>query len=585
MAVHELRKKAVKRGYHHYLIGVDIENNPDDGSFICAGIFGDIRVRTSVWVMGKPRAIFKTEQVEQYFTEQKAFEDYLLSLKANSCLLCFFNLPYDKIYLNNIIAPLKKRSDGTYDMPVLRNGTRIISLRLKNEIKAIDLTNIVEGSLENWINYLNMPEQYGVAKAELTKYFDRVMNDAKATYYLGKHIQNFYLNECGGISMPLTKGQGALKLFQQKYFTDYWYRDNDFLSLYERKSYYGGRTELFKKGKFLCYNYDVNSMYLSIMRDCLLPDVSTAKHIKNGRAYKKYFDRYLGIFNVRVKTPDKIYLPILPYRIDKKLKFPRGEFEGTFTSIELKKALEIGYKILKCYDFIYYRNAKPYFKEFAEFVWQKRVEFKKANNKGMDLLMKYTGNSLYGKFAQRNSNDFFGKIDDITELPDICEIFDYHGELWVRIKGELVPAKFEFPAIASFITSYARLKLYSGMAANADTLIYVDTDSLKLTAEARGIEIGSGLGQFSFEGTAENEFYRPKFYGDKCKGVPKRAEIVERTAEHIVFKYKKPLREREAVRRNLVPNVWVEVLKTATFADDKRRWFKSGKSLPITIDK
>lgn len=532
--------------------------------------------------MGKPRAFFKTERVENYFTELSAFEEFLLSLKPNSATLVFFNLPYDKIYLNNIIAPLKIRPDKSYKSPILRNGTRIISLELQNGIKAIDLTNIVEGSLENWINYLDMPTKFGVSKAELTDYYNRVMNDAKATYYLGDYIQDFYLNECGGIPLPLTKGQGALRLFQQKFFDEYWHRDSDFHSEFERLSYYGGRTELFKKGKFTVYNYDVNSMYLSIMRNNLIPDVSTGKYIENGKNYARYLEKYLGIFHVRVKTPD-VYLPLLPVRIDKKLKFPIGEFEGVYTSVELLKALEMGYKIIKCYDFMYYRSAKYYFKEFADFVWEKRYNFKKTGNKGMDLLMKFTGNSLYGKFAQRNSSDYFGRLADLENLPDKCEIFDYFGEIWVRIVGDLTPAKFEFPAVSSFITSYSRLKLFEGMESNEKYLIYVDTDSLKLTKPASNIILGDGLGEWTYEGKADYEFHRPKFYGDKCKGVPKRAEVIEKTEEYIKFKYKKPLREREAVRRSLVPNVWVEIIKTATFGDDKRVWNKKGNSTPILI--
>ena len=582
MAIHELRKKDVQHGFFHSLLAIDVENNTDTGGFICAGVYGEIKTRTSVWILGKPRVQYKKVLIDKYFDKQSEFENFLLSLKANSCLLTFFNLSYDKIYLNNIIAPLERRKDGTLDSPVLRQGARVITLKLKNGLKAIDLCNIVDGSLENWINYLDMPNKYGVSKVSLDNLFNRVMNDTKATYLLGVYIQDFYYKELG-IPIPLTKGAGALRLFQQKYFTDYWYRDRDFYSLYERESYYGGRTELFKKGKFNCFNYDVNSMYLSIMRDCLIPDASSVKYIENGKNYLNHFDKYLGIYRCRVKAPKKLNIPVLPVRIDKKLKFPLGEFDGVWTSVELKKAIEKGYKILKVFNYLYYRNAKPYFQEFAKFIWLKRKEYKAQKNKGMDLLIKGTGNSLYGKFAQRNSDDYFGKIEDVDNLPDTCEFFDYNGEIWVRIKGELIPAKFEFPCIASFITSYARIKLYNGMDANKDTLIYVDTDSLKLTEKATGIDIGLELGQFQFEGAAEYEFYRPKFYGEKCKGVPKRAEIIERTAEHIKFKYKKPLREREAIRRHMAPNIWVEVIKIATFNDDKRVWKKDGSSDPLVI--
>ncbi len=604
-----MRKKAVKHGFYHSLLGVDVENNPDTGDFICAGVFGEIKKRTSVWAAGKPRVVYKKESVEKYFDNLSEFEDFLLSLKPNAATLVFFNLSYDKYYLNNIIDDLKINKDGTYNLPVLHNGNRIITVKLKNGIRCLDLANHVDGSLEAWINYLEMPDKYGVNKVSLNNLYERVMNDCKATFYLGQFIQDFYYKECG-IPIQLTVGASALRIFQQHFFNDYFMRTDDFLSVFERQSYYGGRTELFKKGKFdKVFNYDVNSMYLSIMRDNLLPDMSTAKYIENGKNYKKYFNEYLGIYHCTVKSPDNLYIPLLPVRHDKKLKFPLGTFTGTWTSAELQKAVSIGYKILKVYSFIYYKQSKPYFNEFANFVWERRYKYKKLKNKGMDLMIKKIGNSLYGKFAQRNSTDYFGRIADTDSIPDKCEIFDFKGEIWVRIKGDLVPATFEFPAISSFITSYARLKLYEGIEANMKSVLYCDTDSLKLENEAKSIKIGDDLGEWGFEGVHEYEFFRPKFYdemeknlqkvdtrdkgelssssgeksfsGIKCKGVPKRAEVLERTQEFIKFRYVKPLREREAVRRKLIPNVWREVIKIATFHDDKRVWQGKNSTPPI----
>jgi len=459
-------------------------------------------------------------------------------------------------------------------------------LELTSGLKVIDLTNHVDGSLDNWIQYLNMTEKYDVSKAELTDYYNRVMNDARATYYLGKFLEDFYYYECG-IPLQITVGAAAMKLFTMKYFTDYWGRDSDFISLYERKAYYGGRTELFKRGKIKTYSYDVNSMYLSIMRDCLLPDIATTKYIeKPPKRWRRYLTDYLGIWNIKVKTPDNIYLPILPVRMGGKLKFPKGIFEGVWTSVEINEAVKQGYEILEVYNFIYYSRSKPYFNEYAKFIWSKRQEYKKAGNKGMDIMVKKLGNTLYGKFAQRNGNEFFGRLSDYKKtLPDKVKFIEYHGETWVHITGEATPAKFEFPVISAFITSYARLKLHSAMLANANSLIYVDTDSLKLKLPAADIAIGKELGEWALEVDGDIiEYHRPKLYGDKRKGVPKRAELVKRTNKLEVWKYTKPLRYREAIRRGLTPNVWIEVYKELTFADDKRDW-TGNKSQPLLYDK
>ena len=564
----------IKHGIHHPLLAVDCENNPKTGAFICAGVFGDIGESHTERVKGKVTRVKTVKRISNYYTSQDTFNSFLMSLAPNSCILVFYNLSYDKVYLNKIVNHAS----------LLVSGQRVITLKLYNGIKAIDLFNhTMVGSLEDWIGYLDMTSKYGVVKAELDSYFDRVMNDAKATYYLGSFLEDFYYYECG-IPLCVTIGAAAMRLFTQYYFTDYFTRENDFFSDYERKAYYGGRVELFKRGKRHVYNYDVNSMYLSVMRSALIPDVSTARYIRDGSLWRHFFNGYLGIYHMKVRAPEYLNIGVLPYRVDGKLKFPKGFFTGYWTNLELLLAFDAGYEVLECIDFVYYKQAKTYFSEYAAFVWAKRQEYKAKGNLGMDLMVKRLGNALYGKFGQRNGQDYFGKLEDYpTEIPNGCQFYDVNGETWILVQGERTPARFEFPGISAFITSYARCKLYDAMRANEDSLVYCDTDCVKTTSPVKGIIIGNELGEWGAEGEADTEFYRPKFYGDIHKGVPKRAVIKERTEDHITYRYEKPLREREAVKRGLVANVWGEVFKTLTFADDKRYWVDNDTSLPLVM--
>jgi len=96
------------------------------------------------------------------------------------------------------------------------------------------------------------------------------------------------------------------------------------------------------------------------------------------------------------------------------------------------------------------------------------------------------------------------------------------------------------------------------------------------------LDIGDGLGQWGFEYHETTTYYKPKMYGKKCKGVPKRASEVcyikdrekhlDNTIEYKVFAYEKPLREREAIRRKDVACRWVDVIKEVIKQDDKRKW-------------
>jgi len=565
---------------HHSLLAIDFENNPIDGAFICAAIYGDITYRTK-----QKRGLER--HVEAYFTSLSEVEDYLLTLKKGSCLLTMFNANYDKVFLANI------RDDST----VLECKGRFITMKLKNGIKCLDLCNHVDGSLEDWISYLDMESKFGIRKEALDDLQKRVTSDARATYELGRFLEDFYVYECK-TPIRLTCPSTTFQMFIRYYFTDYWFRNDEqtFVNKLERNAYYGGRVELYQRGRQRGFGYDINSMYLSVMSEAFIPDMATWQYVENGSIWQDYFSDYMGIYHVKVFAP-KQKLMVLPWRTqDRKLIFPCGEFIGWWTDIELKLAIEQGYKVIECYDFIWYRKAKVYFKEFADFIWKERQRYKTEGNKGMELMIKKMGNSLYGKFAQRNNtNDYFGKIEDcpeeylnlethrVTFLPRIGSDSD---KLEFVDSRAIVPTgtfpEFEFPAVSAFITAHARIKLYKAMRANLSSVIYCDTDSMKLKERAIGVIVGEGLGEWGYEGEFDYEFYRPKFYGDTVKGVPSRATLVERGLSSVVYEFQKPLREREARKRGDIPNRWVNVRKELSLIDDKRAW-RDDSSFPIML--
>ena len=567
--------KTVGRGYP--LLAIDVENDTKTADFICAGVYGQVKTL----LKGRTRI----RNVEAFIESEDELCNLLAGLRKGSCMLTFFNLSYDKIFLEKVI-----NHNAT-----LRNGTRTIRTKLKESgITLMDLTNHADGSLADWINYLDMEKEHGVTKKDLKDLKQRVMNDVKATYILGSFLKRFYAEECG-IPFKLTVSSSALFLFKKKYFKDRWVRDLDKYPYLKRceeleqEAYYGGRTELFRKGSFDIYEYDINSAYLSIMRDKLFPDVDQMRthYVKRGENWQKYWDRgYQMIMRCKVHVPN-CYIPILPYRINGKLCFPRGTFTGTWTSVELAEAMRHGTKILECYEFVYYSQSKPYFKEFAEFVWARRAEYKRQGNGGMDKMIKKIGNSLYGKFAQRNEEGgYFGLSEEYDGfLPDgKFMVFKANGKQYLHVKGNEVPSSHYFPAIAAFITSYCRLKLLEAIKQDEDAIIYCDTDGVKLTRPVEGIKVSDELGDWAYEGKVRSVvFHRPKMYGDKRKGVPKRATLIKDTEEYEIWEYQKPLKEREAIRRGEKPCKWVTVRKILFKKDDKREW-DDNLSTPLLVE-
>ena len=565
---------------HHPLLALDIENNPVTGKFINAALYGEINVRSH----GKA----KPKHIEEFFTSQDEFLQFLEDLRPEGmkeipAKIILFNASYDYWFLMKI----------TKDGELLTNGSNIITGKLKNGIPIMDLTNLTrQGSLEEWIGHLKEEmNKYGIYKKETLDNLEiRVKSDAKATWILGNYLENFFTKEIG-IPLKLTIAGAARYLFSLRFFTDYWVREEKDLwkSDYERKAYRGGRVEVFRSGiepNFI--GYDVNSMYLSIMRDEIFPDPNSAHYVRTPKELPK---DTLYIADVTINVPEQ-YIGILPTlrEEDNKLVFPTGTFRGHFASPELNYAVkECGAKIIKIHSLIKYK-AKPYFKEYAEFIWKKRKEYKDKGNKGMDILIKYLGNVLYGGFGQKNKDSFFGKLEDF-ELsgsntcnlrPKTSEIDGVKYVTATASNGE--DSKHTFPCIPVFIASFARLFLLKALRANAENLIYTDTDSMKLRGVAKGIVIGDGLGEWGYEGTEKDiEIYKCKMYGDKCKGVPKRAELVYDEPDSRTYVYKKPNKMKESFRRGLTPARWEYVVKVVTKADDKRIWKDAKTSMPPVV--
>jgi hypothetical protein len=99
----------------------------------------------------------------------------------------------------------------------------------------------------------------------------------------------------------------------------------------------------------------------------------------------------------------------------------------------------------------------------------------------------------------------------------------------------------------------------------------------------RGIPIGDKPGEWGYEYTETQKFYRPKRYAEKCKGVPKKARLVSSNDIEEIYEYEKPIKFRSAIRQNKSQNVWYTETKVISLIDDKREWLSDGSSYPIYV--
>ena len=575
--IFEKPKKARKPRYRNF-VAFDTETRPD-GTFICGAYYGITTTR-------RGRVI----EIRDYYDSLERFQKGLFKIeelfKSNRKVPTFvgFNTSYDLAYLQPCINT-NERLDA---------GSRFISCKTLNNNDILDVANHVIGSLEEWIERLNMEEKNGIHKRE--GYLDseegkkaQVRDDARATYILANWVQDQLISRFNTPFKPTRFGV-ALDIFRRNYFKGSWRRtaSEQWKHDFEREGYYGGRTECFWRGLLKVSSYDVNSMYVVIMCDELIPNPSKAHYLKDERQILSLLhDNEHLMIDCDVYVPDgKIgLLPFRDYR-DKKLIFPTGTWRGVYTGIELRAAMRYGAEITRVHRALHYPESEKYFKEFAEMTLEGRAEAKRNGDKAMDQLYKYYGNGLYGKFGQRNGGDKkYVRLEQFTgELEGLVIVHDADNNPWVQLpQEEAEDAIHSFPVVSATITAYARVKMLDALMANEVSVVYCDTDSIKVIDEVRGISISDKPGDWGFEYTKEQWFYGPKMYGDKRKGVPKKARLITKTDDKETYEFERPTTFKESLRRGIPQNTWETRRKEVSLIDTKRQWFPDGTSIPLKV--
>ena len=413
-----------------------------------------------------------------------------------------------------------------YQISPLRVGSRIIQIRLEDKNKNVwtlrdsicllpfslrDLTNNFnvenkKGEFDhikiNWNNYERLKEEW----------LPYLISDCKGLFQVLSIYENYLINKFNvSLKRNITLAQLSMMIFRQNYLENpipnYRSREEDI-----RKAYYGGRVEIFKlHGKDLNY-YDVNSLYPFVMKKYPMP---VGLPVKN---FCMTIDKF-GVAYAEIEVPQDLKIPLLPHKIKEKLIFPKGHFFGWYCTPELQKAAQLGYKIKIFYGYEFHQE--HIFSKFIDDLYSIKQNAKKGS---VDFITsKLLMNSLYGKFGQHREKE------QIVMFPKNAEglaPMDFFGETPFYTEKKISRAKHILPAIAAFVTSYARLTLYEYIEkaqSLGGSVYYVDTDSCITDVK---METGNELGQIKDEipeGIAEAIFLLPKFYGIKTK----KGEIVK----------------------------------------------------------
>ena len=351
-------------------------------------------------------------------------------------------------------------------------------------------------------------------------------------------------------------------------------RNRDFfinVNLNPRDALFGGRTSpamlyfhsLQQKARYC----DFTSLYPYVQKKYMYP----TKHptiirgeIKCGNVT---IANVFGLIKCRVLPPKRLLFPVLPCRTEK-LPFPlcrtcvtifcehcthddeERALCGTWTSVEVHKALEHGYKILNVYEIYHFETKSKIFDTYVDTFMKLKQESsgvpkqcldsaggvidEKLNtyieeylehegiqldvnkieyNPGQRTVMKALLNSLWGKLAQNEDATVVSFVDSMDELLGLVNdnsinvtsldfISDHVARTTHRKNASLITLANRNVIIASFVTAYARLELFEVLHRLGPNVMYYDTDSVIYIEDVEKgytLQTGSYLGELTDE--------------------------------------------------------------------------------------
>ena len=375
---------------------------------------------------------------------------------------------------------------------------------------------------------------------------NHIIDDFQDRYYEAKEIAQELEKEDRKLYMEDFNEEIYQQVFKEKKIAIFDYEEQKFM----RKSFFGGRTNAIKllhtfKGTEVGKYADITSLYPSVNYYDEYP-VGHPEKLTEG--FDLTLDSYkLAIVDCYVIPPNDLYFPVLPTK-GEKLMFDLLAKRGVWTSVELKLALEKGYKIKEIYEVWNWELTttdlfRPYVAKFLKIKqessgfpdWVKceldkekyiknylegqgiQLDRKKIKkNKGMRAVAKLCLNSLWGKFGQRLNMAKTEMTDKPARFSEIMFNEKYCNQSFNVIDENRIEVNYKMKddyvensattniAIATFTTSHARKRLYWGLNKLDRQVLYHDTDSLVYKYDCmnpahKSIELGDYLGDWTDE--------------------------------------------------------------------------------------
>lgn len=370
-------------------------------------------------------------------------------------------------------------SSGLFPFSLLKLTHSFDVKHKKKEIDFDDMDNVPRETLSEYLMYDNKGLYESLEKFFAQKYVTDVVPQLTRSGISFAVFKKFFSPE-----LPLIKNE---------------------VKAFARKAYFGGRVEIFKpvfkarSDDEKMYYQDINSLYPSVMHDYEYPGEFLCWSTT-------YFPDRFGIYHVQVYAPETLEFPVLGISMDGKFVFPVGYFEGHFTNVELNKALALGYRIEKIFKGALFRNAGKMFQPFVAHFYGLR---KASSDPVEKIIYKDIMNHLYGRLAINEIRDQISlEPSKGSKIVTTFKIRDYEIRLYSKEKKIFT---YSNPVLSCFVTSYARLRLYSFFEQCNFDVFYCDTDSIFSRTPC---PFSDELGQMKLEDDTIREacFLLPKTY-------------------------------------------------------------------------
>ena len=265
-----------------------------------------------------------------------------------------------------------------------------------------------------------------------------------------------------------------------------------------RDAYYGGRTNAVKlyyecSGPEKIHYIDVTSMYPTVMG---LPQYwypigeHQVRRFDDPDFHLLPLEELFGLMRCKVRPPPNLYHPVLPCRSSAgKVVFSLDTMIGTWTHVELQKAVELGYEIMEVYEQHHFsKTSNQLFHNYIETFFKMKNKAAQDGNAGLKSVAKLCLNSFYGKFGFNIEKQHKTKI-----VRDAQEMWNIMNSRYTRCSTAVINEAVAISSfnpydqyteyakanvyIAAYVTAYARLKLYEVLEILQEKVLYFDTDS------------------------------------------------------------------------------------------------------------